>query len=222
MAIAAMFESLNTTMFLAALSCLLLLVRVVTSQNAIEKALALPVFFFIVYKVWREHTREVTSESKKNLDINHILSVLREGGHEDMMLSRIASVILDKDAPLLEALLALINIYNIYDRDVVRKICILTFQFYDAYANMLLQSARPTDQEVTRVIDKRFELLEAVHSLYVSIPFQRHVKTFEHISLVIRSSTYKSVNVLKNKFNLVNAKPPYAHNYMTQNTQARL
>jgi hypothetical protein len=74
------------------------------------------------------------------------------------------------------------------------------------------KNTKPATGSVVKLMDQRFELLQNIQSLYVSIPFKRHTKVFENVSLVIQSSTYKCMNVLKNKYNLDILKPPYASN----------
>jgi hypothetical protein len=133
----------------------------------------------------------------------------------DFKIKRPMIIVLNADKQLLKVLEELIS-FLYYDKDVITKILLHLMQFYDIYTQILLQPTKDNSlqQQITTLVDKRMELTQYVQYLFVAIPHKRHASRFEKINLVIQSSTYKCLNVIRNKYKSVYGldKPPYAHN----------
>lgn len=118
--------------------------------------------------------------------------------------------VLESDPVMLKAIRAL-GKYAQYDKDIVYSILGKIVQFYELYADILLE-VKDVHTMLANLIDMRLSIMAQMHSLFVSLPQAKHTKVFEYITLIIQGSTYKCLNVLKNKYGTTAHEPPVAGN----------
>lgn len=93
--------------------------------------------------------------------------------------------------------------------------------FIDMYARILVRDrrgalSRAGRQEYEVLHDTRLKILRSLHHLYVSLPQPTITPSLDRIVTVIQSSTYKCMNVLKNKYNVRAYETPVSPNTYDQ------
>jgi len=200
-----------TTMFFIATASLLLAIRLLQNITIMEKlfvSIFLAALGYLGYTKYQENTKYVrTTEQKVDSVVNLVDDLIQLKGVE---ISLPFKKVLQSDLVLLKAVTALIK-FKEYDNDTVISIVQLLVVFFELYADILLE-IKDYKIHTKSLVDLRFELLKRVHTLFVSLPASKHLKVLEYIVLCIQSSTYKCLNVLKNKYGTSDHEPPLAEN----------
>lgn len=212
-------QDINTFYFVALVSFLVTCIRMVNTDNLNERVIGLFVLGLTGVFIYKRYTKSKTQAQSTQKAIDDVLGALAIEHGAGNYLTLAARTLLEKDAVLLDAL-SLLREYTKYDKAVISAVITGLIKFYDAYAKILLKPHKDSNARNSKLVslhDLRFEILRNLHSLYVSIPYARHAGTFERITLVIQSATYKCLNVLKNKYggentSIVNMKAPFASN----------
>ena len=75
------------------------------------------------------------------------------------------------------------------------------YKFFTLY-RLLLKGTSSVTEEFQTLLDRRNMMLQYVNMLYYNITYDVHKSTIERLYLILQSSTYKFVNIIKNKYDL--------------------
>lgn len=208
---------MEITIFLFFIICALLLCIVRFLRDGVstyERAFLFVVICALVYASYDEHTKHKLSVIRTQDKVQNVLGTLKSSfevmGVKGVEFSIPIQKVLESDPVMLKAVLALSR-YAQYDKDTVDRILGSIVKFYELYADILLE-VKDVRTMLGNLIDLRMNLMAQMHSLFVSLPQAKHTKVFEYVTLVIQSSTYKCLNVLKNKYGTTAHEPPLAGN----------
>ena len=202
-------------LFLIAAGILFSAIRLLSSQTSTyERFFLVCIIGILSYAAYDNTVKNklniVTTEKQVKSILNLIEDSLEASGVRNITLHVPLQKILESDPQFLKALLALIKYYT-YDKDAVVEIIKDLTQFYDIYADVLLE-AKPHTTHISTLVSIRFKLIEHMHALFVSLPNNKNTHIFEYISLVLQSTTYKALNVLKNKYGTTAHETPLPEN----------
>jgi hypothetical protein len=192
---------------IALLFCIIRLLR--PTVSVYERAFLLVMIISLIYYAYNKHAHYNLSVLRTSDKVGSILNNVKESIDLENEISLPIRKILESDPMLLKTLLALTR-YTTYDKDAITQIIKSIILFFELYADILL-GVKDTHM-IGNLIDIRFSILKRIHSLFVSMPTMKHVKVFEYILLVVQSSTYKSLNVLKNKYGITAYESPLPNN----------
>lgn len=198
----------------AALICLIRLLR--PNISIYERAFLVMLIATLAYVAYNQHTQYQLSIVNTEDKVSKVLSLVQGlMDQEQIELTTPIKKILESDPQMLRAVLALIK-YARYDKDNVLAVIVNLIQFYQLYADILLE-IKDVKVHLATLVDNRYKILRLLHSLFVTLPNTKHIKVFEHCSLILQAATYKCLNVLKNKYGTTSHEPPLAEN-MFENT----
>lgn len=205
----------NIFMFCTVFAAVLFTIRFLRDGVGIhERAFLFVIIIALIYATYDEYLKYNLSVTRVKDEVRDVLSTLK-GSFADMELKGITfsiplQKVLESDPVMLKTVFAL-GKYVAYDKDVVYGILGKLVSFYELYADILME-LKDVHTMLGSLIDIRMSLMAQMHSLFVSLPQAKHTKVFEHITLVMQSSTYKCLNVLKNKYGTTAHEPPVAEN----------
>lgn len=180
------------------------------SISLYERAFLALTICLLGYFGYDKHLQNKHSSLKTSDNVSSILSLVGETLNIDQTLFTLPiRKILESDQLLLKVLSALLK-YVPYDKDNITNIIKELVRFYELYADVLLGIKKTV--WINNLVDIRFNILRNIHYMFVGMPTQKHVKVFEYILLIVQSSTYKSLNVLKNKYGNTLFESPIANN----------
>lgn len=192
----------------AAAVCVIRLLRPGLSQY--ERLFLIFIIGVLGYMIWDRNSRFKLDVKETRDKVGGVLDLVKQDGVDVKEFTLPIRKVLESDPVLLKAVVALTK-YLSYDKDIVHAIIKNLIKFYELYADMLL-GVKDATRHIGSLLDIRQRIMEQTHSLYVSMPNTKHSKVFEYISLILQSSTYKSLNVLKNKYGTFQHEPPLALN----------
>lgn len=201
-------------LFLVSVTLIMCVVRLLRPHISVyERAFLLMLIGSISYVAWDRHSQFSLDVVQTKDKVTKILDLIKEDlSSHDLEMKVPFEKVLASDPQLLRALLALTK-YASFDRDSINSVIRSMVEFYELYADILLE-VKSVRAHIKTLVDMRYRMLQDLHTLYVSFPQSKHIAVFEHISLVLRSSTYKSLNVLKNKYGITDHEPPLAENVL--------
>jgi hypothetical protein len=202
--------------FIAGFFGLICILYMFSNHSSVPEKLALTGLMVIIAGyVWSATKTNKASAVIQARTIDDIIKLLEQKYKTDYDIKEPTRIILNNDSKLIDTLVYLIEFYP-YDKDGVYHILKHLFEFYGLYTKLLLKGSdvKNIEQTFIEIVDKRMACLRTMSTLYISIPYVRHAKLLENISLQIQAATYKCMNVLKNKYgNILGVgKSPYAHN----------
>jgi hypothetical protein len=187
-------------------------VRLINTASVNEKLLAIVSIGLAIAYIYKRQSQETKSTRAQTEVVQSVLGILDTSSNVNKYLTTPVKMLLEKDHALLGALEILTRLSG-YNNGLVVEIISGIVEFYQKYAKLLLRN-RASKHDFIVLTDKRFEVLRNLHALFVSVPNIKHAKVLEIITLQVQSATYKSLNVLKNKYNFTDVilKPPHASN----------
>lgn len=202
-------------LFIICILILICVIRLLRPQVSIyERAFLIMLICAFAYGGYDKSVKDKLVVSQTNDDIDGIIvkvnDMLNDSNIHDSTSTIPFKKILASDKVLLKAILSLMN-YTEFDKDTIYNVLNNLIKFFELYANILLDINNHTNT-IQLLIDLRMTILDQMNSLYVTLPQTKRAKIFEYINIIIQSSTYKSLNVLKNKFGIHNYEPPLPEN----------
>jgi hypothetical protein len=203
---------------LAAVLLFISTVLFIRSTNPYER---LSIVFVMIVIVWYGSRNASLIGKDVTVEDKTIEAVLNTVSELDLTIAAPVLYILNSDKQLLKALYRLTQFIE-YDVDVVRKVVVHIVRFYETYADVMTGN---NIEKYDHLVDIRSDLLQTLSSIPITITYPRHVELIEAITLVIKSATYKALNVVRNKYhksklNTFSLKPPYPTNLYKKNTDA--
>lgn len=205
-----------TVTFISVLVCFGLTVAMLNSSLPSERVLLICIIGMLIAYVYHLKKQSSAYDSKTNMNAELVIDTIKsyyDVSEDSVMPLR---MVLTKDYVLLNLTTQLLKFKDL-DAALIKLVCFNMLEFYNQYSNILM-NGNPSSviKDVPCLIDKRFELLRNLHQLYTSIPQKEYSKDIERIIVGVQASTYKCMNILKNKYGIANSKPPYPVNLFTQ------
>jgi len=119
------------------------------------------------------------------------------------------------DQPLLHAVQHISGLRT-YDKSLPDHVVRDILDYYQLYSDILL-GFKEIHHFLPNMVDLRFKVLRHLHQLHVSLPMLQDRDGLERDILVIQASTYKCMNVLKNKYD-VHVEAPFPSNLLSEDT----
>jgi len=201
---------------LAAVLFFISILLFIRSNNPNERLAIVAVVLVIIWYIWVNSITLAKDVDVEFKTIDTILDIV-----PIVTITAPVRYILNSDKQLLKALYRLTQ-FKDYDVQIVKEVILRTVLFYESYADVLTGN---NIEQYQHMIDIRSDLMQSLSSLPVSITFPRHADLLDAITLVIKSATYKALNVVRNKYhkskiNMFSLKPPYPNNLYKRDQDA--
>ena len=196
---------LDMYLFFILCGCLFAFIRLLQQNISIyERFFLILIILTLAYVGYNGNKKTSSDKAQVKEQVSTILSYIEDDVH--MPLEKV----LETDPKLLKSMLGLVKFIE-YDKDTVIQVFKDLNSFYNLYADILLD-AKPIHLNDVALVDMRFKILGKLHSIFVSLPYMKNTYTLEYITLMIQASTYKCLNVLKNKHGMIQHETPLPNN----------
>lgn len=101
--------------------------------------------------------------------------------------------------------------YKDVDKEAYAVAVDSVFRFYDLYGEVLIGKKDP-QETLVNLVDLRRTALNTIAFLYTQLEHSKHSANIQRIILIIQSSTWKCLNILKNKYGIHDHIAPVASN----------
>lgn len=196
-------EAMNepTYYFFFGASVMWLLHLIVISERQYSVIL-LAVLGIVVYRGWLYYQSSLTQRHS----VHHVVEELVETSqNQDMMDGDLpsddqyaaAKDLISSDV-VLQQVLSKLKRYRAIDVEMYDTAVRSLMKFYDLYAE-ILAGQKPIEVHLITLMDTRRALLNTIASLYTQLEHSRHAPSIHKIITILQASTWKCLNVLKNK-----------------------
>lgn len=206
---------INVYLLIVLAAITLCIIRLLRPNVSVYERLFLIILIVVLsYAIWDKQTQYKLSIVKTAERVSNVIDMVRKHssdvGMKHLELTLPIQKVLESDPVMLKTILALMKFAHI-DKDAVYNIISNLIMFYELYADILME-VKDVAVGLPRLIDLRFKLMNQARGMFVSMPQTKNLKVFEYISMILQSSTYKCLNVLKNKYGVNDYEPPVANN----------
>ena len=215
-----MLQSLdnNALIFIIIVSTLVSLYQLSKDRNLVSNAIIVGNLALVVYSAYNIYTRKTGDQRQKDTFMSQIMKdisdeVRLEDGAKNPVkkqrqLENFKETIL-YDPYMSDVLKTLLDLKEI-NADIYYKVTKQLYDFFTLYSATLLLDNKSGSQHIANKVKmnldtldlKRKDIMENLEGLEYTLVNRMYNKQIERISLTVRASTYKCLNVLKNKFEL--------------------
>lgn len=128
--------------------------------------------------------------------------------------SSVLKFFMTNDKDLFNGLSTLTRLLDSQDKETLDSLLNALIKMYVVYAKLLKDQSKDIERDIVSLIDLRLDVLRILNQIYVKYPQIDHFEV-ERAVLMIQSTTYKCINVVKHKFHDLDhlqMLPPYASN----------
>lgn len=194
---------------------LLYIAHLIITSPTKHTIILVAVFIIITHQAYTWHKQQmlqgVTTQSRIEAAANlsdH--ARMKEGSINIGGTSDTVKMLIASDDILLDALKKLDEFKKVSE-EVTTKSTMLLFQFYENYVKILMKKTHEIDDiTIHELADLRRSLLNTLSTLHIQA--SKNEKKINEIILAIQSCTYRCMNVIKNKFDVIQHVPPIPSN----------
>lgn len=204
-----------TTFFLVFIVLIILAQTLITSRKE-HVLIILIVMTVVVMYAYQQYKQVDTFQHSTNAMVAKLASLAKVRQEDDADVSMTdrpaVKLIMASDNNLQDVLGKLTQFQDI-DPHMYDDVVLNLFKFYDLYA-ACLAGTKSAFVAMPIMLDQRRNILNRIASLYAQLDHKKYGARIYSIILGLQASTYKCMNVLKNKYGAHDYLSPIAHNIM--------
>ncbi len=195
-------------------SVMLLVHTILTSERS-NAVIIIAVLAIVVYKGYEFH---IDSKKDKSSVVKYVEGLSTKTKQYDDLEGElptthkysVANAFISSDRTLHDTLLKLKK-YKEIDIESHDNTIRLLMKFYELYAN-ILSGKKEIRKNIVVLVDTRRSILNSVSTLYVQLEHTKHGNNINRIITSLQAATWKCMNVLKNKYGIIDYVAPIASN----------